>query len=148
MSIGLMPPYNNPANFMTGNMTVATGKYGMIVARDTGTTNHEDILITTDAGQKMLGVIQSQGDPNNSGLFATGSKVSVAKSGLMEVLFAAAEVITKDDIIIASGTDGHAKVLGMESAPYWILGRAAETRTIGAAAGLASVDVAIQLYDT
>lgn len=141
MSVGLMPPRSRPENFETCSMTVATGKYGMLVVRDTGTANHDDVKITTDAGQQMLGVIASQGDPNDSGLFDSGDQVSVAKGGTCEVLFEATTVITKGDKIIAAGTDGHAKVLAAEVDPYWLLGTAAETRTIGAAAGLASVDI-------
>jgi hypothetical protein len=141
-TIGLMPPYSRPEDFVTKTMTVATGKYGMLI-KGAGTGNHDEAVITTTAGEQMIGVIQSQGDPNNSGLFAVGDQPSVAQGGFCEVLFEAGEVITQGDVIIASGSDGYAKVLGVESA-YWILGEAAETRTIGAGAGVASVKVRIQ----
>lgn len=136
--IGLNPPDNRPADFCTVTMTVATGKYGMIVVPDGAP--HADAKITTAAGEtKLLGVIVDQGDPNNSGLFATGAQVSVARGGVVEVLFQNGTVIARGDTIIASGTAGMAKVLAAEAKPYDVLGYAEEARTIGAAAGRASV---------
>ena len=143
-TIGLMPPKGNPADFETATLTVATAKYGSLVIRDTGDNEHDTVKCTTAAGEQVTGVVQSQGDPNNSGLFATGSQVSVAKGGTCEVLFAASEALVKGAKVIASGTAGLAKILGAEADPYWILGECAETRTIGASPGLGSVDIKIQ----
>lgn len=142
-SIGLNPPKVRGTEFETRRMTVATGKKGMLVV-PSGDGTHDGAKIATTAGEtKLLGVIKNEGDPNNSGLFPTGANVSVQKDGPAEVLFDAAEAITEGDTIIASGTDGHAKVLGAEGKPYTVLGYAAETRTIGAAAGFASVNLQI-----
>lgn len=140
--IGLFPPYSRVEHATTRTMTVATGKYGMIVVPDGAA--HADAKISVDAGEtKLLGVICSQGDPNNSGLFATGANVSVADEGIVEVLFPAGTVIARGDTIIASGDNGHAKVLGAEGKPYDVLGYAEQGITIGAAAGYASVRLQI-----
>lgn len=143
-SVGLYPPKNNPSDFETGTMTDALAKYGSVVARSTGDADHDDVACTTASGQQPLGVVVSVGDPNNSDLFASGAQVSIAKRGCVEVLFVTGTAIVKGDKIIAGGTTGQAKVLAAEADPYWLLGTAAETRTIGAAAGTASVDLNIQ----
>lgn len=143
MSIGLMPPLARPSDPRTGTLTVATAQYGSVLTMS-GTTNHDDIKITTSAGEQPVGVCTSQGDPNNSGLFASGSQVSYARGGDVEVLMAAGTVLTVGAKIIAGGTAGTAKLLAAETDPYWLLGTSNEDRTIGASAGLASVHLSIQ----
>lgn len=143
MSIGLMPPLSRPQDFTTGTTTVATAKYGSVMTMD-GSANSDDVKITVTAGEQPIGVCVSRGDPNNSGLFATGDQVSVARGGDCEVLMDIGTVLTVGAKIIASGTDGNAKILEAEVDPYWLLGTSNEARTIGAAAGLASVHLAIQ----
>ena len=143
MSIGLMPAYSNPARQITKTMSVATAKYGMIAVPD-ATSNHDGAKINIAAGETLIeGVITSQGDPNNSDLFAVGDQPSVAIEGIVEVLFAAGEVIAKGDTIITGGTAGCGKVLGAEAKPYAVLGYAEQAITIGAAAGRASVRLSI-----
>jgi len=146
MSIGLMPPKSRPSDFMTGTTTVATAKYGSVMTFS-GTANHDDVKITTTAGEQSIGVCASQGDPNNSGLFPTGAQVSIAREGDVEVLFDAAEGLVVGAKVIASGTDGVAKILGAESTPYWILGECLEARTIGSSPGLGSVRLRRQWVD-
>lgn len=139
--IGLMPPYSRPTAWSTKTMTVATGKYGYIL-KDAGTGNHDETIITTATNAvNVWGVIGSQGDPNNSGLFAVGDQVTCIEDGYAEVMFVIGTVITEGDTIVPSGTAGLATTLAVAgpSVPYDILGYAAQTITIGAAAGLASV---------
>lgn len=143
MTIGLMPSRSNPADFDTVTLTVATAKYGSVLTK-VGETTHDGAHITTTAGEQPSGVCNSQGDPNNSGLFAIGAVVSMARGGDAEVLFDAGTVLTVGAKIIASGTDGTAKVLEAETDPYWLLGTSNEDRTIGASPGLASVRLSIQ----
>ncbi len=139
--INLYPPYSRPIQSTTGIMTVATATYGMIVVPDGA--NHADVKISIAAGEnKLLGVINTIGNPNDSGLFAIGDQVTVAYSGIVEVLFPATTVIARGDVIIASGTDGMGKVLEAETG-YCILGYARQAVTIGAAAALASVELSI-----
>lgn len=148
LDIGLMPPYARVKGAFTGKMTVATGKRGMLVVPDGTDTSHDAVKISTAKGEnRVLGVIASEGDPNNSGLFAAGDYVSVQTDGDAEVLFPAATVLTKGDPIIASGDDGMAEVWATgskPSLPYTLIGYAAHDITIGAAPGLASVTLAIQ----
>jgi hypothetical protein len=141
-ALDLMPVYSRPENFFPGELEVATAKYGYLVKLSG--TSPTGIVITTTVGEQPFGVVTDQGDPNNSDLFASGTIVSVARGGMCDVMFDAATVITKGDKIIVSGTDGHAKVLEAEVDPYWLLGEAMQTVTIGAAAGLATVALNIQ----
>lgn len=142
-ALGLMPVYTRPTDILPVVMSAATGKRGYIVAL-TADTEPSSATITTTAGQQPFGVIVDEGDPNNSDLHASGAVVSVATGGICDVMFDAAEAITKGDKIICSGTDGLAKVLAAEADPYWLLGEAMQTITIGSAAGKASVKLAIQ----
>lgn len=142
--INLMPPFGQNGHSFAGIVATSTCKYGSVLV-DGATGNHADVKQCTSAGEtKLVGVCQSQGDPNNSGLFVVGDQVEVRDEGYAEVLFPAGTVIAMEDIIIASATAGHAKVLGAEAKPYMILGRAKQAITIGAAAGLASVKLALE----
>ena len=141
-ALNYMPVNTRPGSIQSMEMEVATAKYGYIVALSG--TSPTGVSITVDAGQQPFGVVCDHGDPNNSDLFATGSIVSVARTGPTDVMFDATTAITKGDKIICSGNNGRAKVLAAEVDPYWLLGTAAQTITIGAADGLATVDLGIQ----
>lgn len=142
--INLTPPFCRPGKSQAGIVATGTVKYGYVLV-DGATAAHADVKPCTSAGEtKLVGVCTSQGDPNNSGAFATGDQVDVAYDGDAEVMFPAGTVIAMEDIIIASATAGHAKVLGAEAKPYMVLGRAKQAITIGAAAGLASVRLQIE----
>jgi hypothetical protein len=144
--IGTMPAYSRPAvPMVTKTLTGSAAKYGYIVA-DAGTGNHDEVVISAGTSQKNLwGVVQSQGDPNNSNQFVATDQMSVAEDGYAEVQFVLGTVITEGDTIVPSATPGLATTLAVAgpSVPYDVLGYAAQTITIGAAAGLASVRLRI-----
>lgn len=143
--LGLMPANSRPTFSSTKTMTVATAKYGMLLM-DSGTGNHDEAVITTATSSKNIwGVVGSQGDPNNSGLFATGDQVTCVEDGYAEVLFVLGTVITEGDTIVPSSTAGLAttRAVAGPSVPFDVIGYAAQTITIGAAAGLCSVRLRI-----
>lgn len=142
--INLFPPFSRPAKSQAGTVASGTVKRGYVLV-DGATAAHADVKPCSAAGEtKLVGVCTSQGDPNNSDAIAVGDTCEVAYDGDVEVMFPAGTVIAMEDIIIASATAGHAKVLGAEGKPYMVLGRAKQAITIGAAAGLASVR--LQIY--
>lgn len=94
-----------------GSVATVTGiKYGMVVIGDTGTTNHRDVKLPAGANATLTrGVVQDQGDPNNSAQFAIGDEFGVCVDGDVEVLLDTGAVATKDTGACTSGTAGTVK---------------------------------------
>lgn len=145
--IGLNPFRSDRRLFEGCVATVATIKYGMVVIGDTGTTNARDVKLASGAGGTgVRGVVSDQGDPNNSGLFATGDEFGCCVEGFVEVLLDAGESSVKDAPLITGGTPGTVKPIASESAPYDIVGYAAQTynNSGGGSPVLISMRVAVQ----
>lgn len=113
--IGLMPSKDFNVHSFTGNTTDALCKYGSIVI-SSATTDSNAVKTTTTAGDNLvMGVVTDQGDPNNSGLFASGSAVSVRDMGVAEVLLLGSVTYAVGDVIITSTTAGVGKKLASET---------------------------------
>ena len=137
--VGLNPPVRGNIHSRTGQAGTTGMKFGMVVV-SAQTANHAEMVLTTTAGDPLtLGVITTQGDPNNSGAFALGDEFSVRDAGDVQVLVDATTALNVGDILIASTTAGQAKKLASETGTtLCILGRSMQKITVGAAAGLVS----------
>lgn len=112
--IGLNPPKATKLHSRTGVMTDALAKFGAVLV-SAATGNHADMATTTAAGAAaVMGVVTSQGDPNNSGLFAVGEEVSVADLGDVEIQVVAGTYAV-GDALITSTTAGCAKKRAAEA---------------------------------
>jgi hypothetical protein len=138
--IGLNPPKATNIHSRTGVMQDALAQFGSILVQ-AGTGNHADMQTTTTAGATgVMGVVTSQGDPNNSGLFAVGDQASVRDLGDAEVLVVAGTYAVGDPII-TSTTAGAGKKLAAESGAD-VLGYSLQAITL-AATGRISVRLQI-----
>jgi hypothetical protein len=125
--IGLNPPKAHNLSSRTGVMGDALAKFGsVLVAVAAG--GHADMQTTTSAGATAVqGVVTSQGDPNNSDLFAVGDEVSVRDLGFAEVQVVAGTYAVGDPLI-TSTVAGCAKKRAAETGAD-ILGYAEENIT-------------------
>lgn len=114
--INLNPPKKGPIGLpMTGVMQDALAKFGSVVVKS-GTSGHADCATTASAGAAgVMGVVQSQGDPNNSGLFASGDEVTLQRAGDCAVLVLGGVSYARGDRLITSTTAGVAKKLASET---------------------------------
>jgi hypothetical protein len=113
--VGLNPPKAGIVHARTGIMTDALAKFGSVVI-SAATGNHADVVTTTGAGSAIvLGVVQSQGDPNNSGLFAVGDEATVVDIGDVQILVLGGVTYAVGDQLITSATAGVAKKLAAET---------------------------------
>lgn len=113
--IGLNPPTRGIVHARTGVMTDALAKFGSVLVQ-AGTANHADMVTTTSAGATgVQGVVQSQGDPNNSGLFAVGDTPTVVDQGDVQILVLGGVTYAVGDPLITSTTAGVAKKLAAET---------------------------------
>lgn len=113
--IGLNPPSSSIIHARTGKMTDALAKFGSVVVQ-AATGNHADVVTTTSAGATgVMGVVQSQGDPNNNGLFAIGDEASVVDLGDVKILVLGGTTYAIGDPLITSTTAGVAKKLAAET---------------------------------
>ena len=142
--IGLNPPKRGILHARTGVMTAATAKYGSVVKKD-GTSGHADMTPTTAATDTgIMGVVCSQGDPNNSGLFATGDEVSVQDLGDAQVLVLGSVTYARGDKLIPTTTAGVAGKLSSETGLLEIIGTVLQDVTTGSNPQLISVRLNIQ----
>lgn len=145
--IAINPPRSDRRQTAGSVSTVATITYGMVVIGDTGTSNFRDVKLPSGAGATgVRGVVSDHGDPNNSGLFATGDEFGVCVEGFAEVLLDAGQTATKDAPAITGATAGTVKPIASESAPYDIVGYFAQTydNSSGSSTVLVSIRVAPQ----
>lgn len=141
--IGLNPPKAGNLHSRTGVMTDALAFFGAIVV-SSGTSGHADMATSTTAGDPLaMGVVTSQGDPNNSGLFAVGDEVSVRDLGDAEVAVKAA-TYARGDRIIQSTTAGLGKKIAAETGDLCVVGECLQDITIAADGGRISVRVTMQ----
>lgn len=128
--IGINPPRSDRRT-SAGSVATVTGiTYGMVVIGDTSTTNFRDVKLPSGAGNTgVRGVVQDHGDPNNSGQFAIGDEFGVCVEGYVEVLLDNGVSAVKDAPLITGATAGTVKPIGAESAPYDIVGYAAQSYT-------------------
>lgn len=133
--IGLNPPKAGNLHSRPGVMQDALAKFGSLLVKS-GTTSHCDMATTASAGAAGgMGVCTSQGDPNNSGLFAVGDEVSVRDLGDAEVLvLAAGATYARGDRIITSTTAGVGKKLASETGLMTIFGEVLQEVVTGAGA--------------
>jgi hypothetical protein len=90
----------------TGKTTDALAKYGSVVV-SAASTDSSEIVTTASAGANLvMGVVIDQGDPNNSGLHANGSFVSVQDMGDCEILVLGGVTYAVGDILICTTTAG------------------------------------------
>jgi hypothetical protein len=108
--INLSPFTSDRRGFLGCVATVATIKYGMVVIGDTGTTNARDVKLPAGANATLTrGIVSDHGDPNNSGLFATGDEFACCYDGICEALLDAGATATKDTGACTSATAGTLK---------------------------------------
>ncbi len=129
--IGLNPPKAGNVHSRTGVMQDALAKFGSVVIKS-GTTSHCDMATTATASTVgVMGVVTSQGDPNNSGLFAVGDEVSVRDLGDVEILVLGSTAYARGDKLITSTTAGVAKKLESETGAMDIIGEVLQEVTTG-----------------
>lgn len=100
--IGLNPPKAGNVHSRTGVMTDALASFGAVLV-SAANGNHADMVTTTSAGATgVMGVVTSQGDPNNNGLFAVGDDASVRDLGDAEVQVVAGTYAVGDPLITST----------------------------------------------
>lgn len=119
--IGLNPPRASNIASRTCTMADALAKFGSVVVWS-GSSSHADVATTTSAGAtSVAGVVVDQGDPNNSGLHASGDDVTVRYLGDVEINVVAG-TYARGDKLITSTTAGAAKKLVGETGNMTIIG--------------------------
>lgn len=136
--INLNPPKAGNLHSRTGTMQDALAQFGSVVVKS-GTTGHSDMATTASAGAAgVMGVVTSQGDPNNSGLFASGDEVSVRDAGDVEILVLGSTAYARGDRLITSTTAGVAKKVASETGLMTIIAEVLQDVTTGTASQLIS----------
>lgn len=129
--IGLNPPKAGNVHSRTGVMKDALAKFGSVLV-SSGVGGHADMSTTTTPGDpKATGIVTSQGDPNNSGLFAVGDEASVRDLGDAELLVLGSTTYARGDRLIASATAGVAKKLAGETGDLCLIGESLQDVTTG-----------------
>lgn len=129
--IGLNPPVASKVHSRTGVMADALAKFGSCLIAS-GTTEHALMITTTTAGDsQVMGVVTSQGDPNNSGLFAAGDEASVQDIGDVQILVLGSATYARGDKLITSTTAGVAKKLASETGSMTIIATVLQDVTTG-----------------
>ena len=129
--IGLAPPKAGIVHARTGVMVDALAKFGSVLVAS-GTASHADMATTTSAtATAVMGVVCSQGDPNNSGLFAVGDEVSVQDLGDCQILVLGGVTYARGDKLVTSTTAGVAAKLGAETGNMTIIGTVLQDVTTG-----------------
>lgn len=139
--VGLNPPYNTKQHCKSGVMKDALAQFGSIVV-SSGTSGHADMITSTSLGDPLIeGVVVSQGDPNNSGLFAQGDLVSVCDLGIIPVLLLGSTTYARGDRIIQSSTAGVGKKIASETGDLGLVGICEQDVTTGTNPQLVAVRV-------
>lgn len=142
--INLVPPVKGPTHFKCGVMKDSLAKFGSVVVYS-GTSGHADVATTASAAAATIaGVVHSQGDPNNSGLFVTNDEVSLADAGPCQVLVLGSTTYARGDKLITTTTAGVAGKLGSTTGAMDILGEVLEDVTTGTNPQLISCMINIQ----
>lgn len=142
--IGLNPPKKGNVHSRTGVMIDALAKFGSVLVYS-GTSGHADMATTTSAAAATVaGVVTSQGDPNNSGLFAIGDEVSVRDLGDVEILVLGSVTYARGDKLITTTTAGVAGKLGSTTGAMDIIGEVLQDVTTGTNPQLISCRLNIQ----
>lgn len=142
--IGLNPPVKGPTHFKTGIMIDALAKFGSVLVYS-GTSGHADMATTTAAAAATVaGVVQSQGDPNNSGLFAVGDEASIADAGPCQILVLGGVTYARGDKLITTTTAGVAGKLGATTGAMDIIAEVLQDVTTGSNPQLISCMLNIQ----
>jgi hypothetical protein len=129
--IALNPPKKGIIHARTGVMVDALAKFGSVLVAS-GTSSHADMATTTSAAASgVMGVVCSQGDPNNSGLFAVGAEASVQDLGDCQILVLGSTTYARGDKLITSTTAGVAKKLAAETGNMTIIGEVLQDVTTG-----------------
>jgi len=123
--VGLCPPGTRHDKVIGGVASVTGIKFGHVVLMDTAATGlHRSVTTTATAGSAPIaGVVVSQTDPTNGS--AVGDNLEICYSGIVEVVLAASNAITKGDKLITAAVAGQVKKLASETTPD-ILGVAME----------------------
>lgn len=142
--IGLNAPRASNVHSRTGVMTDALAQFGSVLIYS-GTSSHADMSTTASAASaKVAGVCTSQGDPNNSGLFAVGDSVSVRDLGDVQILVLPNTAFARGDKLITTTTAGVAGPLGATTGAMDIIGESLQDVTTGALPQLISCRLNIQ----
>lgn len=137
---GLNPPVRGNTRFLEGTAGGTGIKFGSVVQFDSGNDDHDSMVATAATGATgIMGVVTSQGDPNNSGLFATGDNFSVQTQDFAQVLVLGSASYDKTDMLIASATKGVAKKRESETGLMDVIGYPVQKVTTGTASQLISV---------
>ncbi|MEO9194592.1 MAG: hypothetical protein ABI445_13110 [Polyangia bacterium] len=141
--VNINAPRASKLHSRTGIMLDALAQFGAVVV-SSGALGHANMATTTTAGDPLVaGVVTSQGDPNNSGLFAIGDEVSVTDLGDVLVLVAGGTTLARGDRLIAAATPGLAKKLAAET-NVCVLGESLQDVTTGALPQLVSCRLQLQ----
>lgn len=142
--INLVPPRAKIQSARTGIMKDALAKYGSVLVFS-GTSGHADVATTTSAAAATVaGVCISQGDPNNSDLFASGDEVSVQDKGDCQILALGSTTYARGDKLITTTTAGVAGPLGATTGAMDIIGEVLQDVTTGTNPQLISCRLNIQ----
>lgn len=142
--IGLNPPRSTKVLSRSGIMADALAQFGSVLV-SAATTNSAEMQTTTSAGAtNVTGVVGSQGDPNNSGLFAIGDEATVVELGDHPVLVLGGTTLAVGDALITSTTAGVCKKLAGETGAC-IVGYSLQAITTGSASQLVSCRLALQV---
>jgi hypothetical protein len=142
--IGLNPPKAGILHARTGVMIDALAKFGSVLVYS-GTSGHADMATTASAAAATVaGVVVSQGDPNNSGLFGIGDEVSVQDLGDCQILVLGGVTYARGDKLITTTTAGVAGKLGSTTGAMDIIGECLEDVTTGTNPQLISCRLNIQ----
>jgi len=137
--IGLNPPKRGIVHARTGVMKDALAKFGSVLVFS-GTAGHADMATTTAAGATAVaGVVVSQGDPNNSGLFAIGDEASVQDLGDCQALVLGSVTYARGDKLITSTTAGVLAKLGSETGNMTVVATVLQDVTTGTNPQLISI---------
>lgn len=142
--IGLNPPKRNILHARTGVMKDALATFGSVVVYS-GTSGHADMATTTSAAAATVaGIVVSQGDPNNSNLFAVGDEVSVQDLGDCQALVLGSVTYARGDKLITTTTAGVLGKLGSTTGAMDIVGEVLQDVTTGSNPQLISIRLNIQ----
>lgn len=144
VDIGLNPPKRGNVHSRTGIMQDALAQFGSVVIAS-GTTGHADMSTTTTSNTTgVMGVVTSQGDPNNNQLFAVGDEVSVRDLGDVEILVLGGVTYARGDQLITSTTAGVAQKRVSQTGLMDLIGEVLQDVTTGTNPQLISCRLLLQ----
>ena len=129
--VGLNPPTRGNVHSRSGTAAGTGITFGMIVIHG-GNDDHDAMVASSATGATgVQGIVTSQGDPNNSGLFVSGDSFSVRDAGDAQVLVLGSTGYDLTDMIIASATKGVGAKRSTETGVMDVIGYPVQKVTTG-----------------